>query len=289
MVAQHSAAMHFVKSGGTLLEFRNRERHRLLRAGRAARPWRCKAEPAGRGHARQASRDHGVPGGRTVPVCRSASYPTCRSAPAVPPLIRGFSPHAGRSGEIVTLTGKGFARHECSAVPGPDRRLARGRFPRGLGPRAPGGGSGAGDHDEPAAPGCRDQRGSGRHGPAESDHSVRPPLPRIAVERRIKPQTLYAQASCGSIPARWSIRYRANRFSFPRADSSRRPTRTTITSSSTTAGWENLGGDPSSVFFEPNAILPDRLKRAPIGEMVRVIVPSPVSEAFLILGTRRAG
>ncbi len=49
------------------------------------------------------------------------------------------------------------------------------------------------------------------------------------------------------------------------------------------------GGNPSNVFFEPNAIVPDRLKRAPIGEMVRVIVPSPVSDAFLVLGAPLAG
>ena len=49
------------------------------------------------------------------------------------------------------------------------------------------------------------------------------------------------------------------------------------------------GGTPSSVFFEPTAIVPDRLKRAPIGEMVPVIVPSPVSEAFLVLGAPLAG
>ncbi len=51
----------------------------------------------------------------------------------------------------------------------------------------------------------------------------------------------------------------------------------------------DAGGNPTSVFFEPNAIVPDRLKRAPIGEMVRVIVPSPVSEAFLVLSAPVAG
>jgi hypothetical protein len=51
----------------------------------------------------------------------------------------------------------------------------------------------------------------------------------------------------------------------------------------------DAGGNPSSVFFEPDAIVPDRLKRAPIGEMARKIVPSPVSDAFLVVGATLPG
>ena len=47
-------------------------------------------------------------------------------------------------------------------------------------------------------------------------------------------------------------------------------------------------GNPSAVFFEPDAIVPDRLKRAPVGEMVRAIVPCPVNDASLVLGVPRA-
>ena len=43
------------------------------------------------------------------------------------------------------------------------------------------------------------------------------------------------------------------------------------------------GGNPSAVFFEPGAILPDRFKRAPIGQPVPVIVPSPVDQTFVIV------
>ena len=70
--AQHERGHAFREERRNAAGIPQSRRHRLLRAGRAARPWRCKAEPAGRGHARQASRDHGVPGGRTIPVCGSA-------------------------------------------------------------------------------------------------------------------------------------------------------------------------------------------------------------------------
>ena len=43
------------------------------------------------------------------------------------------------------------------------------------------------------------------------------------------------------------------------------------------------GQNPSAVFFEPGAILPDRLKQAPVGQPVPVIVPSPVDGPFFIL------
>ncbi len=43
------------------------------------------------------------------------------------------------------------------------------------------------------------------------------------------------------------------------------------------------GQNPSAVYFEPGAILPDRLKQAPVGQPVPVIVPSPVDAPFFIL------
>ena len=45
------------------------------------------------------------------------------------------------------------------------------------------------------------------------------------------------------------------------------------------------GRNPSAVFFEPGAILPDRLKQAPVGQPVPVIVPGPVDQPFVILRT----
>src|SRR4029077_14655518 len=43
------------------------------------------------------------------------------------------------------------------------------------------------------------------------------------------------------------------------------------------------GQNPSAVYFEPGAILPDRLKQPPIGQPVPVIVPSLVDQPFVIL------
>ena len=132
-VVVHStdAAMHFVKNGGTLLEFDNRDRHCLLRAGRAARPWCGKAEPAGRGHARQASRDHGVPGGRTIPVCGSALTRPVGTASSSTAHSRVLAAR-GRVRRDHHAYRPGICPHECSPVPGPSPRLASGGFPRGF-------------------------------------------------------------------------------------------------------------------------------------------------------------
>src|SRR5262249_25336047 len=43
------------------------------------------------------------------------------------------------------------------------------------------------------------------------------------------------------------------------------------------------GQNPKAVYFEPGAIVPDRLKQAPIGQSVPVIVPSPIDTPFYIL------
>ena len=45
----------------------------------------------------------------------------------------------------------------------------------------------------------------------------------------------------------------------------------------------DAGQIPSASYFEPGAILPDRLKEAPVGQPVPVIVPSPVDAPLFIL------
>ncbi len=282
VVHSTNAAMHFVKSGGTLLEFRNRggivfyEPAAQLGPG-VARP----NQPA-------AVTLVGVPEITACPGVGPFRYvaplvPDLSEAPAVPPLIRGFSPSAGGSGEIITLTGKGFAR--TNAV----RFLGQAGGSRAAGFRV------------------------------VSDRVLRVEIPER--ETTTGPQLLAVVTSEGvtvTVPRNQTIspaaaaRYRRRRAQ-PRTalmwinsgemvNSVPGPSVFISPGGLVTQADHNhnyfvqhdgrLGdsrGIPSSVFFEPSAIVPDRLKRAPIGEMARVIVPSPVSEAFLVLSAPLAG
>jgi hypothetical protein len=271
-----------VKSGGTLLEFRNRggivfyEPAAQLGPG-VARP----NQPA-------AVTLVMVPEITACPGVGPFRYvaplvPDLSEARAVPPLIRGFSPRAGGSGEIITLTGKGFAR--TNAV------LFLGQA----------GGS--------RAAGFR----------VVSDRVLRVEI--LERETTTGPQLLAVVTSEGvavTVPRNQTISPAAAAPRRRRAAHQRTavirtglmwinsgemvnsvPSESVFISPGglVTQADQNhnyfvqhdgrlgdSGGNPSSVFFEPSAIVPDRLKRAPIGEMVRVIVPSPVSEAFLVLG-----
>ncbi len=282
VVQSTDPAMHFVKSGGTLLEFRNPsgfvfyEPAAQLGPG-VARPNRPAAVTLVR-----------VPEITTCPGVGPFRYvaplvPDIADSPAIPPQIRGFSPRAAFSGEIISLAGKGLAR--TSAV----------RF---LGPN---GGS----------------RDAGFR--VVSDREILVEVPES--ETTTGPQLLAVVTTEGlavTVPRSQAIRptavARFGRFARPVRPSlvwinsgemvNSLPSSSVFISPGglVTQADQNhnyfiqhngrlgdSGGNPSAVFFEPDAILPDRLKRAPIGEMVRAIVPCPVNDAFLIVGTRRAG
>ncbi len=131
VVHSTNAAMHFVKSGGTLLEFRNRggivfyEPDAQLGPG-VARPNRPAAVTLVR--LPEITACPGVGPFRYV----APPVPDLSEARAVPPLIRGFSPRSGRIRRDHHAYRQGVCPHECSAVPGPSRRLASCRFPRGF-------------------------------------------------------------------------------------------------------------------------------------------------------------
>ncbi len=282
VVHSTNAAMHFVKSGGTLLEFRNPggivfyEPAAQLGPG-VARPNQRAAVTLVR-----------VPEITACPGVGPFRYvapllPDLSEARAVPPLIRGFSPRAGGSGEIITLTGKGFARTNAVLF------LGQAGGSRAAGFRV------VSDREL-------------RVEIPERETTTGPQLLAVVTGEGVtvtvpRNQTISPAAAAPHRRRRAQLRTDLIRTGLMWINSGEMvnsvPSQSVFISPGglVTQADNNhnyfvqhdgrlgdFGGNPSSVFFEPDAIVPDRLKRAPIGEMARAIVPSPVSEAFLVLG-----
>ena len=173
-----------------------------------------------------------MPRRRPVPVRGSARCRTWRAHRRFHRSSAGCRRARQQPATIITLTGSGFARTiEVRFLGQTGGSHARG-VPRGLGPRAQGGGSRRGCHDRPAAHGRRDHRGTGGHRPAESDDS---PHRRLPVFRRNPALLRAALLWIGSGDMVGSVASQSI-FIAP-GGWSPRPRRTASTSSSTTAGW----------------------------------------------------
>jgi hypothetical protein len=272
-----SPAMHFVKRGGTLLEFRNPSGIVFYERGAQLGPGVVIANRPAPVTLVRVPEITACPGIGPFRY-RAPLIPDLSKAPETPPLIRGFSPRAAGAGEMITLTGKGFARTKSVRFLGQT-----------------GGSTDSGFR-------------------LVSDHELRVEVPEADALRG--PQLLAVVTTEGvavTVPRNATIR--------PTALALSRRNRGLVRASMLWIGSGEMvvsvpsqsifiapggmvtqadqnhhyfiqhagrlgdgGGNPSTVFFEPDAILPDRLKRAPIGELAQVIVPSPVDDSFVILG-----
>ena len=276
VVQSNEPAMQFVKSGGTLLEFHNANGLVFYEQAAQLGPGVVKRNQPAPVTLVRLPEITACPG--IGPFRFQAPLaPDLSDVPAVPPLIRAFSARAARPGELITLTGKGFAR--TNEV----------RF--------------LGQNGGSRAAGFR----------IVSDRELRVEVPEA--EATTTPQLLTVETTQGlavTVPRNQTIRPTALAL-FRRGAARVRPALFWIGSGemvNSTASQlvfvspgglvtqaeanrqyfvqhdgrlGDSGGNPSAVFFEPGAILPDRFKRAPIGQPVPVIVPSPVDQTFVIV------
>ena len=277
VVRSSEPAMHFVKSEGTLLEYHNPRGVVFYEAAAKLGPGVVKPnQPAPVTLVR-------VPEITACPGVGPFRYvapllPDLSDTPDVPPLIRGFSPPAARAGEIITLAGKGFARTNEVRFLGPTggSRDAGYRVvsDRELWVEVPDGEA----TTSPQLVAVVTNEGVAVTVPL--NQTVGPPALGPLRRRPAQPRAALVWISSGDIvssvagqsifisPGGLVTQADQNRHYFVQHE----------------GRLGDSGGTPSTVFFEPDAILPDRLKRGPIGEPARVIVPSPVEQSFVILG-----
>ena len=271
--------MQFVKSGGTLLEFHNATGVVFYESAAKLGPGVVKPNrpaPVTLVRVPEITACPGIGPFRFV----AAAAPDLASAPAVPPVIRGLSSRAAPAGAVVTLTGSGFARAIEVSFLGPTGA------PHAAGFRV------VSDHElrvEVPDGGARTASqllavltNQGLAVTVPRNRTIRPTA--LALFRRSAPQVHAALLWIGSgemvgsvanqsifiSPGGLVTQTEANRVYFIQHD----------------GRLGDSGQNPSSIFFEPGAILPDRLKRAPVGQPVPVIVPSPVDEPFIIRARR---
>jgi hypothetical protein len=276
VVQSNAPAMQFVKSGGTLLEFRNAsgivfyEFAAKLGPG-VVRPNR--PAPVTLVRLSEITACPGVGPFRFV----APTIPVLASAPTAPPVIRGFSPHGTQAGEIVTLTGSGFARATDVSFVGPAGVSRSAGFrvvsDHELKVEVPEGGATTSSQFLAVV------TTEGMAVTVPRSQTIRPlALPAV---RRNAAQLRQALLWIGSgdmvgfvpnqsifiSPGGLVTNSEADRVYFVQHD----------------GRLGDSGQNPRAVFFEPGAIVPERLRKDPVGQPVPVIVPSPVDEPFVIL------
>jgi IPT/TIG domain len=279
VVHSSSAAMQFVKSGGTLLEFQNARGIVFYEQAAQLGPGVVKPNRPAPVTLVRLPDITACPG--VGPFRFQAPLaPDLSSVPAGPPLIRGFSPPAAASGEIVTLTGNGFARTtevRLLASTGGSRAAGfRIISDRELRVEVP--------DEEVATHTAQLLAVATTEGLAVTvprHQTIRPGILPPFRDNRALFRAALAWISSGDIvnsansqsifisPGGLVTQAAANSSYFIQHD----------------GRLGDAGGNPSAVFFEPGAIIPDRLKRAPVGQSVRTIVPSPVDGTFVLLRT----
>jgi hypothetical protein len=276
VVQSSNPAMQFVKRGGTLLEFHNANGIVFYEPGAQLGPGVVKPNrpvPVTLVRIPEIVACPGVGPFRFV----AAPVPDLASARAVPPVIRGLSSRAAPTGAILTLTGSGFAR--AIEV----RFLGRTGGSRAAGFRV------VSDRELRVEVPEADATTTPQLIAVLTSHGLAVTVPRnqtirpgaVAGFRRnpalVRPALLWigsgdmvgavASQSIFISPGGLVTQTEANRVYFIQHD-----------------GRLGDGGqNPSAVFFEPGAILPDRLKQAPVGQPVPVIVPCSVDAPFFIL------
>ena len=217
-----------------------------------------------------------MPRGRAIPISGSARARTLPNAPAGPPLIRGFSPPAAAGGEIVSLTGTGFARTTEVRFLGRHGRFARGRVPHHLGSRAHGGSA--------------RRRGRQAHGPqllaVATTEGLAVTVPR---HQTIRPGILPPfRRQSGVVSRRTCLdqfrRYRQLReqpidFHFPWRTGHSGRRRTALTSSSMTADWAMPAEIRTPSSLSPARSFPIGSNALRSGSRSAIIIPSPVDRA----------
>jgi hypothetical protein len=277
VVVQSSApAMQFVKRGGTLMEFRNANGIVFYETAAKLGPGVVKPNrpaPVTLVRVPEITACPGVGPFRFL----APSIPELSSARTDPPVIRGLSRRAAQAGEIVTLTGNGFARATEVNFLGQAGVLRAAGFrvvsDRELRVEVPEG-------EATTAPQLLAVLTTeGMTVTVPRNQTIRATA--LAAFRRRPVQLGSALLWIGSgdvvgsvanqsvfiSPGGLVTQSEANRVYFIQHD----------------GRLGDSGQNPSAVFFEPDAILPDRLKKAPVGQPVPVIVPSPVDQPFVIL------
>jgi hypothetical protein len=277
VVVQSSApAMQFVKSGGTLLEFRNSNGIVFYEPAAKLGPGVVKPNrpaPITLVRLAEITACPGVGPFRFV----APSIPDLSSARTDLPIIRGLSPRAAQAGEIVTLTGKGFARATEVSFLGQAGTLRTAGFrvvsDRELRVEVPEGEATSASQlltvvttEGMAVTVPRNQT---IRATALAALGRRAPLARSAL-LWIGSGDMVGSVANQSIfisPGGLVTQSEANRVYFVQHD----------------GRLGDSGQNPSAIFFEPGAILPERLRKAPVGQPVRVIVPSPIDQPFVVL------
>jgi hypothetical protein len=276
VVQSSEPPMQFVKRGGTLLAFRNGngivfyEPDAQLGPG-VVRPNR--PAPVTLVRVPEITACAGVGPFRFV----SAAVPDLARARAVPPVIRGLSSRSAPAGAILTVTGEGFARAIDVRFLGPTGGSRSAGFrvvsDRELRVEVP-------DADDKTSPQLLAVLTS--QGLAVTVPRNKTVRPAVAAQFRRNAARLPAAVlwiSAGDVigavasqsiiisPGGMATQAEANRVYFVQHD----------------GRLGDSGQNPKAVYYEPGAILPDRLKQAPIGQSVPVIVPCPVDTPFYIL------
>jgi IPT/TIG domain len=276
VVQSSNPAMQFVKRGGTLLEFHNGNGMVFYEPGAKLGPGVVKPNrpvPVTLVRIPEITACPGVGPFRFV----AAAAPDLARGPGVPPVIRGLSSRAAPAGAIVAVTGSGFARTIEVSFLGPTGTSRAAGFrvvsDHELRVEVP-------DADAKTAPQLIAVLTSGGLAiTVPRNQTIRP----IATSRlRRNPALLRAGLLwigsgdiVGSVasqsifisPGGLVTQAEANRVYFVQHD----------------GRLGDNGQNPNAVFFEPGAIVPDRLKQAPVGKPVPVIVPSPVDQPFVIM------
>jgi hypothetical protein len=276
VVQSSDPPMQFVKSGGTLMEFHNSDG--IVFYERAA-----KLGPG------VVQRNRPAPitlvGLDEIKACpgvgpfrfQSPLLPIFDDVRAAPPSIRAFSPRAARPGEIVTVIGSGFARTTEVSFLGAARGLQVAGFrvvsDRELKVEVPEG-------ETASAPqllaivtteglAVTVPRNQTIRPSAVARYRQNPALSRAAL-LWIGPHDVVSTAVSRTVfvsPGGLVTQAAASHMYFVQHDGK----------------LGDAGQNPTAVFFEPGAIVPDRLKVAPVGQPVPVIVPSSVEDPFVIV------
>jgi hypothetical protein len=276
VVQSGNSAMQFVKKGGTLLEFHNRNGIVFYETGARLGPGVVipnRPAPVALVRVPEITACPGVGPFRFV----AAAIPDLSNAPAGPPVIRGLSSRSAPAGAVLTLTGSGFAKAIEVSFLGPTGASRSAGFrvisDRELRVEVP-------EADATTTPQIITVLTSRGLAVTIPRHQTYRPI--AAAGSRRNPALLrmgllwigsgdvvgaVAGQSMFISPGGLVTQSEANRVYFIQHD-----------------GRLGDGGqNPSTVYFEPGAILPDRLKQAPVGQPVPVIVPSPVDAPFFIL------
>jgi hypothetical protein len=206
--------------------------------------------------------------------------PVLDNVAAGPPAIRAFSPRAARPGEIVTVTGSGFARTTEVSFLGSTRGLQVAGFrvvsDRELKVEVPEGET----TTSPQILAVVTTEGLAVTVPR--NQTIRPSA--VALSRRNPALFRAALLWIGPGDIVGSVISRSVFVSRGGLVTQAAASHVYFVQHDGKLG--DAGQNPSAVFFEPGAIVPDRLKVAPVGLAVPVIVPSSVDDPFVIIGSR---